>query len=62
MSRLKAVLYLNQFYAGRGGEDMAHSGLEIDNEAKGPGIGLQGIWKDEMKIVKTISEIGRAHV
>ena len=55
MSRLKAVLYLNQFYAGRGGEDMAHSGLEIDNEAKGPGIGLQGIWKDEMEIVKTIS-------
>ncbi len=52
---LKALCYINQFYAGIGGEDMAHEGLHVFEGAKGPGIGMEGMWKGEMKIVRTLA-------
>lgn len=55
MTELKALCYINQFYAGLGGEDMAHEGLHVYDGAKGPGIGMEGMWKGEMKVVKTIA-------
>jgi len=55
MSELKALCYINQYFAGLGGEEMAHEGLHVFDGAKGPGVGLEGLWKGEMKIVKTIA-------
>ena len=55
MAELKAVCYINQFYAGLGGEEMAHEGLHVYEGAKGPGVGLEGLWGGEMKVVKTIA-------
>jgi len=52
---LKAVHYINQFYAGIGGEEMAHEGLHSYNGAKGPGLGLEKEWDGRMAIVKTLA-------
>ena len=38
---LKAVHYINQFYAGIGGETMADTGFGILEEKKGPALGLE---------------------
>ena len=38
MAKLRAVYYINQFYAGMGGEEMADTGLHILNEKKGPAL------------------------
>ena len=51
---LKAVYYTNQFFAGIGGEDKADIGLFSLDEAKGPAVGLDGLWKGDMKVVRTI--------
>jgi glycine reductase len=51
---LKAVHYINQFYAGLGGEAMADIGLHILEEKKGPAIGLEKLWNGEMEVVKII--------
>jgi len=37
MAKLRAVYYINQFYAGMGGEEMADTGLHILNEKKRSG-------------------------
>jgi len=50
----KAIHYINQFYAGIGGEDMADTGFQIIDGKKGPGMGLEKLWKGEMQVVKTI--------
>jgi glycine reductase len=55
MSEKKALAYINQFYAGIGGEDKADVGFMEFDGAKGPGIGMQGMWKDEMSIVATVA-------
>lgn len=52
--KMKAVYYINQFYAGIGGEDKADQGLIVYHEAKGPGTKLNEIWQGELEIVKTI--------
>ena len=52
MAGLKAVHYINQFYAGMGGETMADVGFSVTNEKKGPAIGLEQMWGGEMEIVK----------
>lgn len=52
---LKAVHYINQFYAGFGGEAMAGVGLSLLEEKKGPAIGLEKLWNGEMEIVKIIA-------
>lgn len=54
MTVLKAVHYINQFYAGLGGETMADVGLSILEEKKGPAIGLEKLWNGEMEVVKII--------
>lgn len=54
MAVFKAIHYINQFYAGIGGEDMADTGFQIIDGKKGPGMGLEKLWKGEMQVVKTI--------
>ncbi|MDF2671842.1 MAG: glycine reductase [Clostridiales bacterium] len=54
MALLKAVHYINQFYAGLGGETMAHVGLSVLEEKKGPAIGLEKFWNGEMEVVNII--------
>lgn len=54
MDGLKVLYYINQFYAGIGGEDKADTGLNIFEGSKGPGLGLEKLWNGEMKIVCTI--------
>jgi len=55
MAKLKAIHYINQFYAGIGGEDKAGVGLMTYDEKIGPALGLEAQWKGEMEIVKVIS-------
>jgi glycine reductase len=50
----RAICYINQFYAGIGGEEKADIGLNIFEGAKGPGIGLEKLWNNEIIIEKTI--------
>lgn len=50
----KAICYINQFYAGIGGEEKADIGLNIFEGVKGPGIGLEKLWNNEIIIEKTI--------
>ena len=52
MAGLKAIHYINQFYAGIGGEAMADIGFSVTDEKKGPAIGLEKQWNGEMEIVK----------
>ncbi len=54
MEELRALYYINQFYAGIGGEEKADVGLRVFEGAKGPAMGLDRFWKNEMKVVKTI--------
>ena len=55
MSTLKAVYYINQFFAGIGGEDKADTGLTVFDEKKGPAIGIESMWNGEMKVAKVLS-------
>ncbi len=48
------VHYINQFFAGKGGEDMADYKPEVVDGVLGPGAGIQGALGDAGKIVKTI--------
>lgn len=54
MGKLRAVYYINQFYAGMGGEEMADTGLHILDEKKGPALGIEPMWNDEMEVVKVL--------
>ena len=51
---LRAVYYINQFYAGIGGEEKADIGLEVYDEKKGPAAGIEPMWKGEMEVVKVL--------
>lgn len=51
---LKAVYYINQFYAGIGGEAMANVGLSYEDGAKGPAMAAEKCWNGEMQVVRTI--------
>lgn len=55
MKKLTALCYINQFYAGIGGEEMAHEGMHVYEGAKGPAVGMNALWKGEMEVVKTIA-------
>ncbi len=48
------VHYINQFFAGKGGEDMADYKPEVIDGTAGPGTGIQAAVGDAGKIVKTI--------
>jgi len=51
---LKAVYYINQFYAGIGGEAMADMGLSYEEGAKGPAQAAEMQWNGKMKVVRTM--------
>lgn len=51
---LRAVYYINQFYAGIGGEDKADVGLSFHDGPKGPAQAAQAQWKGEMEVVRTL--------
>ena len=50
----KIVHYINQFFAGKGGEDTADYKIEVIDGNAGPGMGIQAALGDAGKIVKTI--------
>lgn len=52
--KLKAVHYINQFYAGIGGESKATVGVGVLDEKKGPAAGLEPLFQNEMRISKVI--------
>lgn len=51
---LRAVHYINQFYAGMGGEEAAGVGLSVVEGIKGPALGLNRLWKGEMEVVRIL--------
>jgi len=53
--KLRALCYINQFYAGIGGEDKADIGVSVFEGAKGPSMGMQGMWHHDMEVVATIA-------
>lgn len=52
--KIKVVHYINQFYAGMGGEDTASVGVSVKEEPVGPGLLLKGLLGDDYEIVATI--------
>lgn len=55
MAKRKVLAYINQFYAGIGGEEKADVGFMEFDEVKGPAIGMQNLWNDEMDVAATIA-------
>lgn len=55
MAVLKAIHYINQFYAGLGGESMADVGMSVFDEKKGPAVGMEKLWNGEMEVKKIIA-------
>lgn len=54
MGKLKVVHYINQFFAGIGGEEKADHKPEVREEIVGPGMALNAGFKEEAEIVATI--------
>ena len=54
MAKIRVVHYINQFFAGIGGEEQAHIGPESREEVIGPGMALNGGFKGEAEIVGTV--------
>lgn len=54
MGKIRVVHYINQFFAGIGGEDKADVKPEIREGAIGPGVALNTVFKDEAEIVATV--------
>ena len=52
--KIKVVHYINQFYAGLGGEDTASVGISVEEKPVGPGLLLQSLLGDSYEIVATI--------
>ena len=50
---MKIVHYVNQFFAGMGGEDSAGTGPELRDGATGPGRKLASLIGDEHEIIAT---------
>lgn len=51
---IRIVHYINQFYAGIGGEDKADLKPQIREGFTGPGMGLNGLFKGEAQIAATV--------
>ena len=51
---LRVVHYVNQFFAGIGGEDQAHVGLSVREGVVGPGRALQEALGDAAQVVATL--------
>jgi len=54
MSKLKVVHYINNFFAGIGGEERADIPPEVREEAVGPGMALNAAFNGEAEIVATV--------
>jgi len=54
MGKIKVVHYINQFFAGIGGEEQAHIKPEVREEVVGPGMAINAGFKGEAEIVATI--------
>lgn len=54
MGKIKVVHYINQFFAGIGGEEKADHKPEVREEVIGPGMALNAEFKGEAEIVATI--------
>ncbi|SHJ84049.1 glycine reductase [Dethiosulfatibacter aminovorans DSM 17477] len=54
MAKLRVVHYINQFYAGIGGEEKADYKPESREGAVGPGLAFTAAFKDEAEIVATV--------
>jgi len=54
MSKYKVVHYINQFFAGIGGEEFADHKPEVRDGAVGPGMALAAAFGDKAEIVKTV--------
>ena len=51
---MRVVHYLNQFFAGLGGEDKAGAPLEVREGAVGPGLLLEQLLGHDAKVVMTL--------
>lgn len=54
LSKIKVVHYINQFFAGIGGEEKADHRPEAREGALGPGLAIKAALKDEAEIVATV--------
>ena len=54
MSIIKVVHYINQFYAGIGGEDKAGIPAFLQEGAVGPGLAFKNQFGDQAEIVATV--------
>ena len=54
MGKIKVVHYINQFFAGIGGEEKADIKPEVREEVIGPGMALNAGFKGEAEIVATV--------
>lgn len=54
MAKIKVVHYINQFFAGIGGEEKADHKPEVRETVLGPGMAIQAAFKDEAEIVATV--------
>ncbi len=54
MSKKKVVHYINQFFAGIGGEEKADHKPEVREGVVGPGIGINAALGDDAEIVATV--------
>ncbi len=52
--KIRVVHYINQFFAGMGGEDTANVGVSVEEKPVGPGLGLIKELGDDYEIVATI--------
>ncbi len=52
--KIRVVHYINQFYAGLGGEDTASVGVSVKEEPVGPGLLLKRLLGEDYEIVATI--------
>ncbi|NCB26003.1 MAG: glycine/betaine/sarcosine/D-proline family reductase selenoprotein B, partial [Bacteroidia bacterium] len=50
----RVVCFINQFFGQIGGEDMAHVGFSVKNEAVGPAKLFETLMKDECEVVGTV--------
>ena len=55
MKEIRIVHFLNQFFVGSGGEEMADEPLNFHEEEIGPGVLLNKILGSNGKVVGTIS-------
>ncbi len=52
--KLRVLHFVNQFFAGRGGEEMANIELDAVDGSAGPGIRLDILLGDEAEIATTL--------